>query len=66
MNKENIKSEQIFLRVRDVAAILGISIPTVHRLRKSRELPDPRIITNGRIGWLRSEIEQWIKERPKA
>ena len=54
------------LHVREVAKILGVSKTTVYRLIKFKQFPTPINITEGRVGWLESEVEKWIDSRIKA
>lgn len=43
-----------------LAALLGVSRMTVHRMRKARELP-PTLQTNRRfVRWLASDINLWL------
>lgn len=51
--------EAILLPAKEVAALLGVSERTVHRLRSTREIPQP-VQFGGSVRWRRSEIARWI------
>jgi predicted DNA-binding transcriptional regulator AlpA len=49
-----------------VAALLGISPPTLDRLRRDDMFPRPVRVTPGRIAWRRDELLRWLASRPRA
>jgi prophage regulatory protein len=51
------------LRPREVSLRLGVSQPTLWRLRQRGELPHPLQISRGAVGWRESVIEAWLNER---
>jgi predicted DNA-binding transcriptional regulator AlpA len=55
-----------FLRTRDVCRLLGISKPTLWRLRRANAFPEPTELTNRVIGWRRSELEEWLSTRNRG
>lgn len=40
------------------------SASTVRRMVAAGELPPPRLISTGRLGWLESEVDGWMRSRP--
>ncbi|RUO68673.1 helix-turn-helix transcriptional regulator [Pseudidiomarina salinarum] len=46
--------------------MLGISRSTLHKLRVNNEIPAPRVISSRCVGWLQSEIDEWLESRPRA
>jgi predicted DNA-binding transcriptional regulator AlpA len=54
------------LTVTDVCKLLRISKPTLWRLRRSGNFPDPTTVTERIFGWRRSEIDAWLASRPRA
>jgi len=60
--RETIDSLQL-LRVNDVCRLLRISKPTLGRLRRANNFPEPTEITDRVIGWRRLEIEAWLRAR---
>ena len=59
---EEMKGNQVLSR-RQVADILGISLPTLWRLRTRKEFPPPIKISPGRVGWCAHVVWQWLAER---
>jgi predicted DNA-binding transcriptional regulator AlpA len=43
--------------------ITGLSKSTVYRLIKAGQFPPQRKLTEFASGWLRSELEDWVKSR---
>lgn len=54
------------LRPSQLAQILSVSKPTLWRMEKRGELPPRRKISKRTVGWLSSEIEEWLESRPDA
>ena len=52
------------LRRAEVLAITGLSHSTVWRLEKAGQFPRRRQISAGTVGWIASEVEEWLKSRP--
>ena len=44
----------------------GLSRATLWRLENAGTFPKKKRITPGRVGWLESEIDEWIKKRISA
>jgi prophage regulatory protein len=60
MNIELMKKDQVL-------AICAISNATLYRMIKQGSFPEPVSPTGGRsVAWIRSEVEQWIKKRPRV
>ena len=59
---DEMKGNQVLSR-RQVANILGISLPTLWRLRTRKEFPPPIKISAGRVGWCARVVCQWLAER---
>jgi predicted DNA-binding transcriptional regulator AlpA len=55
-----------FLRVRDVCRLLRISKPTLWRLRRAQDFPDPTDLTGRVVAWRRSEVEAWLRARARG
>ena len=51
------------LRKKDVAAKVGLSAVHLMRLVKWERFPRPLQLGPASIGWLESEIDDWIQER---
>jgi len=51
----------IYLTVREVAAIVRLSIPTIRRYTMNKEIPFHKI--NRAVRYKKSEIEEWVEKR---
>ena len=62
MNK-NI-SQSLIIRPGELAKLLNLSRPTLWRMEKEGRLPRRKQIGGRAVGYLCSEIEEWLKSRP--
>ncbi len=53
-----------FLSKPEVLNIAGLSHVTQWRMEKRGEFPQRRQISPGRVGWLESEVLEWMNTRP--
>lgn len=60
--EKNIVEMQI-LRPLQVMELLGLSRPTLYRLRKEGRFPNSIKLGEKSIGWMRKDIENWIKSK---
>ena len=51
------------LRPRELSERLGLSLPTLWRLRRRGDLLEPIRLSPNCIGWRLSDIERWLNER---
>lgn len=56
-------SEIRILRIQEVSAKCGISIPTIYRLIANGRFPAGRKIGDRSTGWISTEIDNWILNR---
>lgn len=50
---------------KDAAAqMLAMSVKTFERCVQKGEIPKPRQLSAGRVGWLVSELDEWAASRP--
>jgi prophage regulatory protein len=54
------------LRISDVCQWLQISKPTLWRLRRDADFPEPIEISERAIGWPREEIQSWLDSRRRC
>ena len=56
------------LRTGEVCEMLGLSRTTVWRLSRSPDssFPAPIKLTDKATGYLRTEVERWLRTRPRA
>jgi predicted DNA-binding transcriptional regulator AlpA len=50
----------------EVVEATGVSRTTLWRLEREGKFPRRRQLIGHRIGWLESEIDEWIQARPLA
>jgi prophage regulatory protein len=56
----------IIVRMPDVVVMTGMSRPTVYRMMKAGTFPQQIQLSPGAVGWLRTEIEQWVVDKVTA
>jgi prophage regulatory protein len=54
------------LNPREVVGKIGLSRVTLWRLEKSGQFPKRIKLTNHRVGWIESEVTEWIDSRPRV
>ncbi len=52
-----------FLTEKEVSKLSGLSRVTIWRMQREGEFPLRRQIGRRRVGWLRSEMEEWMRTR---
>jgi len=62
-NATNTTVAPAILRLRDVLHMVGLSRPTVYRMVRAGTFPAQVQLSTAAVGWLRSEVEQWITQR---
>ena len=55
----------VLLRVADVCAITGLSVPTIYRLMSRNRFPRPLKITGTARAWKLSEVMAWVESRER-
>lgn len=60
------KPQLSFMSPREVCELTSLSSVTIWRLKKKNLFPASWKISPGRVGFLRNEIEDWMKERAKV
>ncbi len=53
-----------FRNRRWVLSVTGLSAPTIWRLEAAGKFPRRRQLTPSRVGWLESEVLEWVNSRP--
>lgn len=53
-----------YLRLRDVVEMTTLAGQQIRRLYKEGLFPRPRYISDRRLGWLLSEVLEWMRSRP--
>jgi len=52
-----------FIRTSELCELLRISKPTLWRLRRRRDFPQPTGMTDRVVAWRRADIEHWLRTR---
>ena len=63
---ENVKSAPSIIRRKAVEARTGLSRSTIYQRIKDGAFPPPISLGAKAVGWLQSDIEDWIAERVQA
>ena len=58
--------QQTIIRRAQLPDILGISKSTIDRLRNSGDFPAPLLLGQQALGFLRTDIENWLLARTRA
>lgn len=53
-----------FIRVKEVLEATGLKRSTLFKLVRDGRFPRQRQLTDRATGWLASEVQQWMAERP--
>ncbi len=54
------------LKPHEVVRKIGLSRVSVWRLERDGKFPARVKLSCNRVGWIESEIEEWIKQRPRV
>lgn len=54
------------IREVEIAALTGLSRTARYQMERRGEFPPRRRIGARHVGWLASEVEQWLRGRPRA
>jgi predicted DNA-binding transcriptional regulator AlpA len=52
-------------RPRELSARIGLSLPTIWRMRHRGELPEPVRLSPGAVGWPATQIQEWLDARDR-
>lgn len=54
---------ELTLSPTQVSLKVGLSKPTIWRMRRQGDFPAPMQLSPGRIGWTRGAIDSWLESR---
>jgi prophage regulatory protein len=57
--------QDVLVRISDVCAITGLSVPTIYRLMGRSSFPRPVKLTSTARAWRLSEIMAWVDSRQR-
>jgi excisionase family DNA binding protein len=49
---------------REVCERVGVSYPTIWAWARTGRFPKARVMNGGKLGWIESEVESWIRALP--
>ena len=52
------------LKMKDLPPILRMSLRAIYMMRAAGTFPKARRLSPGRVGFLESEIDEWVRNRP--
>ncbi|WP_441001154.1 helix-turn-helix transcriptional regulator [Fodinibius sp. SL11] len=61
--KDSSQPESKIIRPKELANMLSISISTLYKMQDEGQLPPKIKISNNAVGWLRTDIEEWLSQR---
>ena len=61
-----IYTKKEMFSIREAAAYCGFSVSTLNRLRNIQDFPKALNISIRRIGFLRNEIDEWLRTRKRS
>jgi len=61
-----MKTTLSIIRPSELAEILSVNPVTIWRMEKRGDLPPRKKISNRCVGWLESDIKEWLESRPDA
>ena len=65
-NDTKQKTPTRILRIAKVTARVDLSRTSVWRLCRARKFPQPIRLSDRAIGWIESEVDEWIAGRERA
>lgn len=61
-----MKLKPAFLNKPGIAEYVSLSVDTLERMVQKGTFPGPRRISDQRVGWLVTEIDDWAANRPRS
>ena len=59
-----VKSAMQLLKMKDVIRVTGLSRSNIYKLISEKRFPASYKLSTRRVGWKKTEIDQWIDTRP--
>ncbi len=63
MGQNNHEKTAYVLRMKHLPRVTGLSLSTINRLRAQNNFVPVIRLTQNSVGFLRSDVEQWVLER---
>jgi len=58
--------ESPILRMNDLLRYTSLSRATIYNLRQRNDFPQPFMLSDVAKGWYRSEVDEWLANRPRT
>ena len=65
-SKSVLRTTTVYLTVAQVLTLIGVSYTTLWRWQAQGRFPHRRKLGPNRVGFLRTEVEEWIRSRPQV
>ena len=62
--QQSLTPPQVLIRLPEVRARTGLGKSTIYALIATGNFPAPRQIGPRAVGWLASEVDDWVRARP--
>lgn len=59
-----VKNAMQLLKMKDVIRVTGLSWANIYKLISEEQFPASYKLSTRRVGWKKTEIDQWIDTRP--
>lgn len=66
MNTAKIPDDVEFIRLPEVKKITGMGTTFIYTKAKAGKFPRQVKLGESAVGWIKSEVQQWVKERAAA
>jgi prophage regulatory protein len=60
-----MENKTVVIRRKKLLELIGVSSATQWRMEKAGLFPARRRLGKGSVGWILSEVEEWIKNRER-
>ena len=59
-----LETKALIVSIREVCQAIGLCRTTLWKMERKGTFPRRRQLTTNRVGWLRSDVEAWLRNRP--
>ena len=60
-----MNSKNRIIRQKELSELLGVSVTTLYRMQDRGQLPPRRKVSSNVVGWLESDINEWLQQIPE-
>ncbi|SKA13313.1 transcriptional regulator, AlpA family [Trichlorobacter thiogenes] len=62
---KNLKPKSKVVSTNELLKLTGLSRSTIWRLEKEKSFPSRRSLSGKRVGWIRTEVDEWLATRKR-